>query len=81
MGIAQPADDNRDARRLFRRGHVPYLVRGAAERTQQIDLGTIRARKRGAAAHGHHLGATTFTLAGVARNMEKVARAARVGDI
>src|SRR6267142_2287692 len=70
-----------DSRRLFRRGHVPDLVREVAERAQQVDLALISLGELGAVAHSHHLRAAGLALPRLARDVGQVARLARVGHV
>jgi hypothetical protein len=73
--------DPADQRRFGRVGHIPNLVCGITERTQQIELPTVSFGKIGAAAHAHHLRATALAHSLFARDMSQVSGRARIRDV
>src|SRR5882762_4538402 len=63
-------------------GDVVYLVRGRAERSQEVPLAFHPARQDASAAYTNHLGAASFVSSlGWARDMSEVPGLRGVGDI
>jgi hypothetical protein len=84
VGIAQTAEDYREAMRLRRIGDVPDFVGGIAESAQQVDLAFVGVRQKAAIANAVHLRATELQLfrrPSFAGNVRKVDRVGRIGDV
>ena len=74
---ADPADE------LGRRrvGHVPDFMRRGSECAQQVDRGRIAFGQSLAVAGAHHLRASGFRSALLARNMREISGLRRIGDV
>ena len=70
-----------DQFRIGRIGHIPDLVRGAAERTQQIDRAGVAFRQILAVADARHLPAAGFVGAFLSRQMPQIFRMRGIGDV
>src|SRR5882762_4696411 len=79
---AKAVDDGCQKNRTGLVGNVVYLVRGRAERSQEVPFTFHSARQDAAAANAHHLSAAGFLSSlGWARNMSEVSRLRGVGDV
>src|SRR6267142_1193776 len=79
---AKAVDDGCQKNRTGLVGDVVDLVRGRAERSQEVPFAFDPARQDASAAHAYHLGAAGFFSSfGRARDMSEVPGLRRVGDI
>src|SRR2546427_3714676 len=79
---AEAVDDGSQKGRMGLVGDVVYLVRGGAERAQEVPLAFHPVRQDASAANAHHLGAAGFVSSfGRARDMSEVPGLRGVGDI
>ena len=76
-----PAFEPRDDRRVGGIGHVPDLVRLAAEHAQHVGLGRIALRQRAPVADAHHLRAAFLVVSFQAGQVLQVFRIGRIGDV
>src|SRR5712692_10424913 len=79
--VLELIDDDRDAGRLLRRGHVPDFMRGVAESAKEINFAGIRLGQRLAVADAHHLRAATFALTLLAGYVREILRPAWIGHV
>src|SRR5205814_7093232 len=79
---AEAVDDGTQKARMGLVGDVVYLVRGGAERAQEVPFAFHPARQDASAANAHHLGTAGFVSPfGRARNVSEVPGLRGVGDV